>query len=516
MREFLSEYAAGSEDLLGFYGPSLESLRETPPAARNWDSQLVAAMKSFQSERGGNSRFTGSEAVIITGQQPGIFTGPLYTIYKAITAIVLAKRLEDRFGVATVPVFWVGSEDHDFDEACTAYFLTKTHEPLPIRYTPSTPVDDLPMYQVPVEDCLHASIDEAAANTSGSEFREEVAAMLHETLDASDSLADWTARSLMRLFAETPLVFFAPHLPEARRLASPILEREIHDPLTSTATLNKAGRELERLGFAPQVVKGANECSFFLETGGERRKVVFEKDRFVTPGDECTFSAEELLEILDRTPERFSPNVALRCVVQQHLFPAAAYIAGPGELAYWAQLKGIFERHEQPMPVVYPRASCALTSIKLNKLLRKLNLTVGDLVQHEDNLLHTAARSTSTNPAYTFEREQRGALEAALSRLAEGLEKDAPTAAAMARSLVDDVGTKLDRIERAILASDGVKNEATRKQLQRLCNSLAPNRKPQERVYTIFSYLFEHGWDLIPRLLEELDIDSFQMTEVEL
>jgi len=516
MRDFSTEYRAGHEDLLAFYATPPSAIWDEAPVAEAWPETLVESIRAYQSARGCTAAPSGSEAVIITGQQPAIFTGPLYTIFKGVTAIALAKQLEQKFGVATSPVFWVGSEDHDLDEACTTYFLNRAHEPQAVTYAPTGGVDGLPMFRVPVEDSLHAAIDEAAANTTGSEYTEDVAAFLHTSLDESDSIADWTSRLLMRLFADTPLVFFAPHLPEARRLAAPILEAEIRDPLASTTTLNEAGNALERLGFAAQVVKGATECCFFVETEGVRQKVVYEKGRFETPGDGRTYSEADLLERLATAPEEFSPNVALRCVVQQQLFPVRAYVAGPGELAYWAQLRGVFERHGLEMPVVYPRARGALTTIKLNKLLKKLGLTIGDLGQHEDALMDSAMRTVAANDGFRLVQDQRRDLEASLETLAAGLDKDAPTAAAMARSLAEDTGTKLDRIERAILNTDEAKQEATRKQLRRVCNSLAPMRKPQERVFNVFSYLFEYGWGLVPRLVEELDIESFETTEVEL
>ena len=516
MRDLFAEYTAGADDLSAFYAKMPRDLWETAPVARTWDAGLLGDIKAFHSDRGHVASCNGSEAVVITGQQPGIFTGPLYTIYKGITAIKLARRLQERSGVPTAPVFWVASEDHDFDEACTTYFLSKGHEPFPIRYRPTAPVDDLPMYRVGLDDSLHAAIDEAAANTSGSEFREEVAALLHDTLDASDSLSDWTTRLLMRLFEGTPLVFFAPHLPQARKLAAGIIEREIREPLATAALLNKDGLALERLDFAPQIVKKETECCFFIEDKCRRQKVLYEKGRFMTPGDEKEYSEAELLERLAASPEQFSPNVALRCIVQQHLFPAAAYVAGPGELAYWAQLKGLFDRYGVPMPVVYPRARCVLTTIKLNKLLRKVGLLTGDLEGHEDGLLEAALRNTSKNPGYDFEREQRGGLEAALERLVEGLEKDAPTAAAMAKSLAEDMGTKLDRIERAHLSTDDTKPDGPRTQPRRRCINLAPHGTPPGRVCAFSSSLCSNGWGLIPRLIDELDVESFEMTEVEL
>ena len=516
MRDFLREYTGGADDLAAFYARAPRDLWTAPAAARPWRPELVQAIKAFQAARGTMPDFSGNEAVIITGQQPGIFTGPLYTIYKAVTAIVLARKLREQFSEPVVPVFWIGSEDHDFEEACTTHFLTKQHEALTVRYRPEGPVDALPMYRVPLEPSIHEVIDQAASQTNGSEFRDEVAQVLHETLDASDSLADWTARLLIRLFAETPLVFFTPHLPEARAITAEIIAKEIREPLETTALLNEAALRLERIGFQPQVVKGHTECCFFFEIDDRRRKVVYEKGAFFIPEADQTVSTDEMLGALEHDPARFSPNVALRCIVQQHLFPAASYVAGPGELGYWAQLKEVFERFDLPMPVVYPRVQCALTTIKLNKLLKKFGLTIGELEQDEDALLETAMRKTAANPGFAFEREKRQALEGLLGELTAGLEKDAPTAAAMAKSLSSDVGAKLDRIERAILASDHTKNDTTRRQLRRLRNTLAPNRKPQERVYNVFSYLFEQGWGLIPRLIDEIDVESFEMTEVEL
>lgn len=516
MRDLFNDYIAGSPDLLAFYANPPKALFDEAPQAAPWDPALADALRQYQERLGGTASFKGNEPVIITGQQSGLFTGPLYTIYKAVTAVILARKLQERWDTPCVPVFWVGSEDHDFEEVRTAHFLTKHHTPLALEYTPSGNIDGFPMYRVPLNASVHAFIDEAAAETAGSDYREEMAAFLHETLDASASLADWTARLVARLFRHTPLVVFAPHMPEARHASATVFEKEIEDPLKSTDLLNEAGTRLDRIGFPPQVLKGETECNFFLEMGDRRRKVLFEKDHFRLPEEDICCSVDDIRTLLDASPERFSPNVALRCIVQQHLFPVAAYVAGPGELAYWAQLKPLFDHFGMPMPIVYPRARCALTTIKLNKLRAKLGLELEDLGQHQDGLLERALRHTAKNPAYDFAQSQRKAIETALADLAGGIERHDKTAATMAENLARDVSGKLDRLERTILQRDEAKIETVRKQLERLCNSLAPGTKPQERVYNIFSFLFEHGWDLIPRLIDELDVESFTMNEIEL
>ncbi|MEK7794465.1 MAG: bacillithiol biosynthesis cysteine-adding enzyme BshC [Candidatus Hydrogenedentota bacterium] len=516
MRSFAKEYARGAADLLGFYAQPPSSLFDSAPASGIWDTTLVEAMRRYAQEIGSDATFMGNEAVIITGQQPAIFTGPMYTVFKAITVLKLSRAMRERFRTPVAPVFWIGSEDHDFEEARTAHFLTKDHRSLTLRYTPTEDVASRAMYRVPCDASLHEFIERAADESRGSEQSDDVRSFLHASLDASSSLSEWTARLLARLFRGTELVFFSPHLPEAREIGAAVIRREIETPLTSTRLLNEAGVRLERIGFPPQLTKGADECNFFLEIGEKRCKTVYINGRFETPESGERFSSVELLELLDNHSYRFSPNVALRCVVQQRLFPVAAYAAGPGELAYWAQLKPVFEHFSVPMPVVWPRASCVLTTLKLNKLRAKLGLELEDLALPSEELRDKAARAASTNPALQLARERGPEVERSIAALAEGLRAKDPTTADMAERLREEARAQLDRIERSIVRGDAAKNGAVFEQAQRLVNSLMPDRGPQERVYTIFSFLFEYGWDLIPRLIESIDPIRSGLQEIEL
>ncbi|MCC6696492.1 MAG: bacillithiol biosynthesis cysteine-adding enzyme BshC [Candidatus Hydrogenedentes bacterium] len=505
--DYLNEHAA----LAPFYSAWPRALFEKPPASHLWDPSLVDALRAYQQQLGVPKAFDGNGPVIITGQQPGFFTGPLYTIYKAITAVRVAEELTRRHGTRCIPIFWVGSEDHDFEEAREAFVLSKNHEPVSFRYTPEADVQGLPMYRVPVEPSLHAMIDAMAERVPGSEMREPVRAVLHETLDASGSLSDWTARLLAHLFRDTPLLVFSPHLTEARRRATPVIERAIAEPLTGTRLLNDAGTKLGALGYAAQVVKGAEDCTFFLEVDGRRRKVSCDGISFFIGDTDLRYTAGELLDILRNEPERFSPNVALRCVVQQHLFPVAAYVAGPGEIAYWGQLCEFFAHYQQPMPVVYPRARCVLTTIKLNKLVRKLGLDLADLHGEADAVLEKALALGSRGAVVKQFHTYRNQIEATLAAMEREMNGGTATT-----SLHERVVQELDRCERALLRADEVVLEATRGQVLRVCNALAPWRRPQERVYTVFSYLFEHGTDLIARLTREMDVTSFNLNEIEL
>lgn len=516
MADVIADYWGGQEGLVALLGGvPADAYRNSPRMAR-LDAALVEAVNDYQARLNHDARLPEYTATVVTGQQPGLFTGPLYTIYKAITTIRLARRIAERHGVPCTPIFWVASEDHDFDEVRSAHFLTPRHECLTLRYDPAADVAGLPLYRVPVESSLHALIAEAAAATNDRGCRGEVAAFLHESLDASESLADWTARILARLFCDTGLVIFAPHLDAARHRAAPVMERELEEPLQTTADVIEGGEQLDAVGYPPPVMKNARECSFFVEVDNRRRKVTFDGERFRLPEERQAWTHGEMTAMLGDAPERFSPNVALRPVVQQALFAPTAYVAGPGEVAYWAQLGRVFARHEQPRPVVYPRAQALLTTAKLNALLTETGMSVREMRDPFDSLLDRALRHLATDPARHILAEHRAGLLEGVRRLQDELIAHDPTAGAMVEGLERRTLTNLDRIDRTLLYADTKRVQTVARRVTRLRTAFAPWRNPQERVYNGVSFAFEHGWELVPNLLERITIDSCELNEVEL
>lgn len=516
MRDLLADYIADAPDLMPFYARPARSLFASLPKTPPWEPSLVTAVAAYNEQLGGRTALSGDEATVVTGQQAGLLTGPLYTVYKAATAILLARKLQARSGRLCKPVFWVASEDHDFDEVRTAHVLAKSHELLSLRYEPAASVAGRPASRVPIEPSLHALVDTAASRTAGSEHRQDVAAFLHESLDASASLAEWNARIMARLFRDTPLVLFAPHLPEARLQAQPIVAQAIREPLLISRLVNEAGERLEDLGYSRAIVKGGDECAFFLDVDGYRRKVTFDGESFHMPGEDATFTAGEMAALAVSAPERFSANVALRCIVQQRLFPVLAYVAGPGELAYWGQFRGVFDAFGMEMPVVYPRARCILSTAKLNQLQAKLGLARDDFAHPPEAIAESVLRRMADEAAGSVVTEHRRAIAAAWRRFAEALAPHGKNASAMAEKAAERAGNEVARIERALLEGDTVRATAIRAQITRLCTAYYPMGRPQERVLNVFSFLFEHGWDFIPRLLREIDIESFAVKEIEL
>lgn len=520
MSRLVQAYISGDPRLADALGAPPQRLFDAaPPQPAMWNADLVTALRRHQTRLGLTRTLTGDEVVVITGQQPGLLGGPLYTVYKALTAVALARELSERYGCKAVPLFWNASEDHDFEEVRTANILSRQGEPVALTYTPEADVAGAPMHRVPVEPSLHALIDQAAALAFGSDDADAIRAFLHTSLDASDSLADWFSRIMARLFRDTPLVLFAPHWPEARQAAASILRRVLDDPLAATRIVNEAGERLTERGFGAQVIKSDDECPFFLDVGGRRRKVLWRDDGFRLPEEKLRFSRDEMAAVLASEPERFSPNVTLRPIVQQTLFPAtAAYVAGPGEIAYWAQLRGVFDWLDTPMPVVYPRASAVLTTPKLRRRMQEFGLSLPDLSTAESTLFERLLPTLPPDAPRRALADRREPVARALAELRAALAAADSEAwpADRIRRMEARIERDFDRLDRALARRDERAADQLRARIRRLTGTLAPWRKPQERVYTVFSFLFGQGWGLVDRIAHGLDVHQFHMNEIDL
>jgi uncharacterized protein YllA (UPF0747 family) len=299
-------------------------------------------------------------------------------------------------------------------------------------------------------------------------------------------------------------------------MAAPVIRRELENPLDASKEVNAQGARLERLGYDQQVRKGLHECSFFIERQGRRCKVTYRDGVYRLPEAKETLTRDEMSRLLDVEPEGFSPNVALRPVVQQSVLPAAAYVAGPGEVAYWAQLGPLFERHRVQPSIVYPRARAVVTRDKERHLLDGLSLRITDMTAPEEQLMDHALARMARNPARRVLERRRAPLEDYMESLRRDLREADDRGGQMAEALQRHASRQLDRMERALRWADDVQVEAARKRVVRLQRVLAPWRRPQERVYTPYSFVFQWGRDFIERVLSEIDIHSFEMNEVRL
>ena len=428
----------------------------------------------------------GEVLVVTTGQQPGLFTGPLYTIYKALSAIALARRLErasNGGGAPVVPVFWVAGDDHDFAEGNHTWFVDSAGDltEIVLRERPS----DAPLRPVAREPCgpeIHAALERLRAGTPDSEFKADVLRWLGEAYDPEASLADAFAAALNALLAPRGLAVLRAHDRGAKQGAAPWLLQHLAVTLAD--------------GYSPVLV----------EASQGRDRLRREGEAFVTRRSEERFTRAELERIAREAPERLSPNVLLRPVIEAALLPTVAYAAGPAELEYLAEAAPLYEaldgRIERQTPV--PRWSGVIVEARVEKLMERHGLGLEALDGRPGELEARLVRESLPPDAESSFAGLRREIEARYARLAEVVAHVDPTLERSVQSARNAALAGTQEIEKKLVASLKRENETLIRRIVRARAAVYPRGQPQERVLTLASFLIRYGPGLLDALEREV------------
>ena len=350
--------------------------------------------------------------VVSTGQQTGLFTGPLYTIYKAVTVVKLAKRVSEETGVRAVPVFWMAADDHDYAEINHVHVCPADGDALRFELSPDDPNDRRSASGRNLGPGIGPLLDRFADALPDSEYSPSAVGALRQHCTAETTLSDAFARLMTLLFQGQGLVLVDPTDPALKPLMSSVFEQEIRNPLASTRSVLAVSGKLAEAGFDPQVVRSPDAVNLFLYQDGQRNALRYRNGRFSNRDGSLSFTGRELLRLLEEAPGRFTHNVITRPLVQDTLFPALAYIGGPAEIAYYGQLAGVYRQFGLPFPVVYPRASHTLVGARTARILEKHGLTISHFVQGIDSVVDRKLRDDMPVQVAEGLRAARGDVEA--------------------------------------------------------------------------------------------------------
>ena len=448
--------------------------------------------------------------VVSTGQQTGLLTGPLFTIYKAVTAIKLARRVSEETGVRAVPVFWMAADDHDYAEINHVHVCRTDGNALRFELSPDDPNDRRSASDRLLGPGIEALLGQFAETLPDSEYRPSAIEALRRHCTAETSLSDAFARLMTLLFREQGLVLVDPTDPALKPLMRSVFEQEILEPLATTRSVLEASRDLEDAGLHPQVSRSPDAVNLFLYEDGQRNALRYEDGRFSSRDGSLSFTGEELIRMLKDTPGRFTHNVITRPLVQDTLFPTLTYIGGPAEIAYYGQLGGVYRRSGLPFPVVYPRASHTLVGARTARVLEKHGLAISHFVQGIESLVDRKLREEMPVPvteglraarddAAAHYRNLKGhvtAIDPGLSRIVEASERKTNFA----------LGRLEEKTLRALKKADGV----MRGQIVRADRLLYPNGHLQERVANIWQFVALHGFDVMNTIFEATDETDFR------
>lgn len=516
----LADMDPGNRLLAGYcyHRPEVSDLFAHPPseipapACRAHDavdrSALAAALVAYQQQIGAaeaaceHARLLADPAtpVITVGQQPGLLTGPLYTIYKAVTAVVLARRLAGEVGRPVVPVFWAATDDDDRREVDHVGLWDARYALHSLRYPDAAGAPGQLIGELPVQPYGEEVLAQTAQILAGMPFAGEVNGMLEATLADSADLGEWFCRLLANFCSGMGLVLCDPRLPALRHLGSEVLRREIVAPLRTTELVNRQARVLQQRGLPPALIKPPDTANFFL-LNGTRRRVTYRNGCYHV-GDEV-LTPDDLLALLERTPERLLPNAVLRPLVQEYLFGSTAFVAGPNELGYWAELAPVFAGLEVAMPAVALRSGATLAPSLLTRRLSAWGVSLGELWLHGDRVRLVLLEHKQPPEVSQCFAGSRETLQHLTDELAAAVAQVDPTLAQSALAAQQRMLNEVERLERKMLKAVERQSGEHAGQLAETRELLFPAHGLQERTLNICSLLARHGMHFL-QLLPEL------------
>jgi bacillithiol synthase len=502
---FLEDFSAVER----FYAhpPTLEGVLESAGRVR-WPPEMRAAVVEVLREQnrrlGGDSaaeqnldRLAGGAVAVVSGQQVGLFSGPGYSFYKALTVARLARELTAR-GVDAVPIFWLATEDHDLAEVNECFWFTGRGVE---RF--ALPADEPGGGQRVGELALPgevAALVERAVTSLDGPSADSVGAALREAYAPGETWGSAFGKLMARLLAGRGIILLDPLDTRLHRLAAPAYRRALVQSENLAGELLARGRELARAGYHAQVKFTGRSTLLFLNLDGRRLPLRRREAGFAA--GETVFSLAELDGLIDRSPEAWSANVLLRPVVQDALLPTAAYVAGPAEIAYFAQAQAVYRQLETRMPAIVPRAGFTLVSPAVARLLEKYHLEIRDVFRGRQHL--RACLERQFLPRGLNARMDRS--EAALRRLLAGLR---PPLDRLDHTLTGALETaerkmlyQLEKLRRKAGRAANFRSGQLDRHEALLFDALFPRRNLQERTLCLVPFLAAQGLGLLEELAE--------------
>lgn len=436
---------------------------------------------------------------VMTGQQVGLFSGPSYTVYKALHAIRLAQWLSEN-GIPAVPVFWLATEDHDFAEVNHTWVFGADHRPVKLempRGANSQPAGG-PVGVEPLTDPPIGRLREVMRDLP---FADEVASLVEHAYNPGDTMGSAFGKLLRELLGRFDMPLVDPMLPAFRKLAAPALRDAVEAAPELTARILDRNRALSAAGYHDQVHIEEHTSLVFLLENGKRLTLRRNGADFGLNGRR--FTASELAA----RAEELSPNAILRPVVQDSMLPTIAYIGGPAETAYLAQSAAIYDVLLGRMPVAVPRTGFTILDPRSAKRLDRYQLSLPDFFHGEDALRERIALRLIPPPLSAAVDEATRTVEHAVTRLRGELERFDPTLAKAVGHSERKIRHQISRIAGKVGRESMRRDAQAARDASSLYGLIYPERHLQERLYSILPFLAKHGPGLIDDIYQSIQLD---------
>jgi bacillithiol biosynthesis cysteine-adding enzyme BshC len=462
---------------------------------RGAPAEAVAAAARFRDPR---------TVAVVTGQQAGLFGGPLFTLLKAITAIRLAERVREVHRVPAVPIFWIDAEDHDWDEVKGCGLLDAELNLITVALSDPEGANERSVATIRLDDSARAAVADLEAALPATEFTRDLLDQIRRAYEPGAGMADAFGTWLESILGPRGLVVFDSSDPARKPLLADLFSAEVASSGRTSKLAAEAGAALAARGYHSQVTPHEGQPALFHLDGG--REPIRAQDGHFAIGDR-TYTREELLDCVRRSPEEFSPNVLLRPLVQDTLFPTVCYIAGPSELAYLGQLRGVYTAFGIPMPLMQQRATATLVDSNTMRFLTRHDFPLEALRAQDEAALNQLLEAQL--PASVEESLEEAARVVAerMEALAQAVTQIDATLEGATRSTLGRMHDDLKKLHAKIIQAAKRKDETLRRQFKHAQAQAFPDGHPQERTVGFVYFLNKYGPALIDRLGDELALD---------
>jgi len=440
---------------------------------------------------------------IITGQQAGLFGGPLFTLLKAITTMKLAAQVEKEHRVPVVPVFWIDAEDHDWPEVSGCTVLDSELAPASVRLADLPGAGSLPIARLTLTDAIHSALDQLNTALPDTEFKAEILSALRAAYAPGRSMAAAFGVWMEHVLGPHGLVVYDSSDPNAKKLARDVFVKELSQPGHTARIAAKAGEALVAKGYHAQAtLADGTVCVFHLNA---ERAAIHIDGNSAQIGDRKVPLAE-LKDEAQRSPDHFSPNVLLRPLVQDTVFPTICYVAGPNELAYLGQLKEIYAYLGIPMPLMYQRATATLADSATLRFLTKNDLPLTALRAQDESALNQLLESQLPPTVEQALTSVSSLIEERMNAVATAVPQIDATLEGAVKSTLGKMQHEVQSLHNKVIQAAKRRDETLRRQFQRAQALTFPQGHPQEREIGFVWFLNRYGPALVDRLLDELPL----------
>ncbi len=463
-----------------------------------------------------NSLVLKNTLAIVTGQQLGIFGGPLYTLYKIITALELAHLFNEKYdNFHFVPVFWMEGDDHDFDEVRSFNLLDENNELVKLIYDDgiTEEINRGSVGNISFNENINSVISELNRILRDNEFKPKIMSLLSGVYKEGATFKEAFKKLIFDLFDEYGLIIFDPSDANIKNILKPVFIKEIEEHREHSTELVKISADLEELYHAQVKVRPIN---IFMSEDDGRYLVEPVENEFRLRGKRKRITKETIFEMIENAPEKFSPNVLLRPICQDYIFKTACYIGGPSEISYFAQVLPLYKYFDIESPIIYPRASVTVVEKNIQKIVEKYNLTYIDFMNEVQTITGRIIHNLAEIDIDETFRKTSYDINLIIDELREKLYSIENNLLDVTNKTRDRILQGLELLKEKADEAQKRKYETTTRQITRVSNILFPSNNLQERELNFIYFASKYGKDFLKQIINEITIDRFEHQILEL